>query len=124
MICRRGAAAEVINMSNEKDIEYTIVMDPEYAAAVSAKKDSDPKHAIDLLYEEYERSCLGGASVLDRDDIYPRSYQWRMGDKYDPAKVGLVREALRQNRLIADTEEYQEFLEESKKSKVETFSWD
>ena len=111
-------------MSNEKDIEYTIVMDPEYADAVKAVNDADPKRAVDLLYKEYEQMCLGGSSVLDKDEIYPRSYQWRMGDKYDPAKVGLVREALRQNKLIADTEEYQTFLAEAKKNKVESFSWD
>lgn len=111
-------------MSNEKDIEYTIVMDPEYASAIASQKDADPKHAVDLLYEQYERMCLSGASVIDKDDIYPRSYQWRMGDKYDPSKVGLVREALRQNKKIEDTEEYRTFLEESKKNKVETFSWD
>lgn len=111
-------------MSNDKDIEYTIVMDPEYADAVKAANDADPVHAVDLLYKQYEQMCLNGSGVLDRDNIYPRSYQWRMGDKYDPAKVGLVREALRQNKLIADTEEYQAFLEEYKKTKVGTFSWD
>ena len=109
---------------NEKDIEYTIVMDPEYANAVNVKKDADPKHAIDLLYEEYERMCKKDPTVLDKDDIYPRSYQWRMADKYDPAKVGLVREALKQSKKIADTEEYRAFTEEAKKSKLDSFSWD
>lgn len=109
---------------NEKDIEYTIVMDPEYANAVNAKKDADPKHAVDLLYEEYEQMCMKDPNVLDKDDIYPRSYQWRMGDKYDAAKVGLVKEALRQGRRIADTEEYEAFTEEVKNSRIETISWD
>ena len=112
------------NMINEKDIEYTIVMDPEYADMVRPGKNADPKHAVDLLYEEYEQMCLREATVLDKDDIYPHSYQWRMGDRYDAAKVGLVREALKQNKKIADTEEYQAFIEEGKKSKIETISWD
>lgn len=109
---------------NERDIEYTIVMDPEYTAAINPNKAADPKHAIDLLYEEYEQMCLREATVLDKDDIYPHSYQWRMGDKYDSVKVGLVKEALKQNKKIADTEEYQAFVEAVKKSRIETISWD
>ena len=112
------------NMINEKDIEYTIVMDPDFAEALSPGKEPDPKHAVDLLYEEYEQMCLREPTVLDSDDAYPHSYQWRMGDKYDPAKVGLVKAALKQGRKIADTEEYQAFAEEVKNSRIETISWD
>ena len=112
------------NRNNEKDIEYTIVMDPEYTKAMKAEKADGPEQEIDLLYKKYELMCLADPAVLDKDDIYPRSYQWRMGDRYDPAKVSLIREALKENRMIADTEAYQEYLEEAKKSKVETFSWD
>lgn len=112
------------NKINEKDIEYTIVMDPEYREAVNPKKDADPKHAIDLLYEEYEHMCMMDPNVVDKDDIYPHSYQWRMGDKYDQVKVGLVKEALKHSKKIADTEAYEAFVEEVKKSKIETISWD
>ena len=112
------------NENNEKNIEYTIVMDPEYEQAIKAEKDAGPKQEIDLLYKKYELMCLSDPAVLDNDDIYPRSYQWRMVDKYDPARVALVREALKESKMIADTEAYQEFLEAAKKSKVDTFSWD
>ena len=112
------------NMINEKDIEYTIVMDPEFADALNQKKAADPRHEVDLLYAEYEQMCMMDPTVLDRDDIYPHSYQWRMGDRYDPVKVGLVREALKENRKIADTGKYREFVEEMKKSRIDTISWD
>ena len=68
--------------------------------------------------------CLSRNDALDKDDIYPRSYQWRMGDKYDPAKVDLVKTALRLGRRIEDTAEYEEYVEAISKSRIETISWD
>ncbi len=118
---------------NNKDFEYTIVMDasyrgPELESAGSAGSADDGKADVrkeaDLLYDAYERMCLKEPTVLDKDDAYPHSYQWRVGDKYDPEKIGLIKAALKEGKLIADTDAYQEYIETIKNRKFKPESWD
>ena len=116
------------------NIEYTIVMDPEYPLTEGMKEGRIPESAktvkketgdaTDILYAEYERMCLKEPTVLDKDDIYPHTYQWRIVRKDDPAKIALVRKALEQGVKIADTDEYQEFLEDVKKRGLGPDAWE
>lgn len=135
-----------------EDFDYTIVMDPRYpgmipgspaaaaetaaptkepAAASGAEasaKDPEPKKPVidpwERLYSEYEEMCLKEPTILDLDDAYPHSYQWRVGDRYDPAKIEVLKAALTEGKRISDTEAYQEYLEDFKKRRFEPVSWD
>ena len=116
---------------NEKDFEYTIVMDASYLspAAREAKKaedsaDESPNADYELLYYDYERMIFRDPTVLDKDDAYPHSYQWRMGDRYDPGKLEALEEALKKRVRISDTEAYQKYIEEIKNRRFKPESWD
>ena len=118
---------------NEKDFEYTIVMDASYIGPdvndvkkpeEGAAAAEDPNAEYELLYNDYERMILRDPTVLDKDDAYPRSYQWRVGDRYDPAKIAAVEEALKNRIRITDTEAYKKFIEEMKDRKFKPESWD
>lgn len=121
------------NTDKNKDLEYTIVMDASYrgpqiqadseAAGKPAEVDGG-KRDIDLLYDAYERMALMEPTILDLDDAYPHTYQWRMGDKYDPDKVAVVEEALREKKRITDTEAYQNYIDKISGSKFKPESWD
>ena len=124
------------------DFDYTIVMDPRYpgldpvapeqAAPAAPEKESAPaaspeKPVIDpweRLYAEYEEMCLKEPTILDMDDAYPHSYQWRVGDRYDPAKIEVLKAALREGKRITDTEEYKKYLEDIKNRRFEPVSWE
>ncbi|MBE6019189.1 MAG: hypothetical protein E7230_02470 [Clostridiales bacterium] len=122
------------NNKNNKDFEYTIVMDPglteeEMLQMFKTKEapapEADPAKAEgERLYAEYEKMCMKDPTVLDTDDIYPHSYQWRIGDKYDPDKIKVIKEALKLGERIADTEAYQMYLEEIKSRSYKPESWD
>ena len=128
---------------NNEDFDYTIVMDPRYPGldpirheplAEAEKKPEPEAHAkepekvvIDpweRLYAEYEEMCFKDPTILDKDDAYPHSYQWRVGDRYDPAKIEVLKAALREGKRITDTEEYQNFIENIKSRKIEPLSWE
>ena len=118
---------------NEKDFEYTIVMDASYTGPdvndfrkpeEGAGNGNDPNTEFELLYRDYERMILKDPTVLDKDDAYPHSYQWRVGDRYDPAKIEVLKAALREGKRITDTEEYQNFIENIKSRKIEPLSWE
>jgi hypothetical protein len=136
-----------MNKDNSKDIDYTIVLDPRYPSldaqeqaeaetrvfekpgAEAAKGSEEPekdehKAAIDRLYDEYEKMCYKESTAVDKDDAYPHSYQWRIGDRYDEAKVAVLREALKERKLIADTEAYLIYVEEIKSRSFRPESWD
>ncbi len=136
-----------MDKDNAKDIDYTIVLDPRYpsldaqeqaeaetrvfskAGAEAAKGSEEPakdehKAAIDRLYDEYEKMCYKESTAVDKDDAYPHSYQWRIGDRYDEAKVAVLREALKERKLIADTEAYLIYVEEIKSRSFRPESWD
>ena len=68
--------------------------------------------------------CFKDPTILDKDDAYPHSYQWRVGDRYDPAKIEVLKAALREGKRITDTEEYQNFIENIKSRKIEPLSWE
>lgn len=93
--------------------------------APALKQDNaDRKAAIDRLYDEYEKMCYKESTAVDKDDAYPHSYQWRIGDRYDEAKVAVLREALKERKLIADTEAYLIYVEEIKSRSFRPESWD
>ena len=118
---------------NEKDFEYTIVMDASYISPTVTdlkKIDEDEAKAADLvaeyemLYFDYEKMILRDPTVLDKDDAYPHSYQWRMADRYDPGKIEALHEALNNRSRISDTEAYRKFVEGMKSRRFKPESWD
>ncbi len=128
---------------NNEDFDYTIVMDPRYPGLdpirheplAEAEKKPEPeapakepeKVVIDpweRLYAEYEEMCFKDPTILDKDDAYPHSYQWRVGDRYDPAKIEVLKAALSEGKRITDTEAYQEFIEDIKSRKLEPLNWE
>ena len=115
----------------EKDFEYTIVLDASYAGPDinDLKKDDVPAeenpHAEDeRLYTDYEKMAFRLPTVLDKDDAYPHSYQWRVGDRYDPGKLAALEEALNNRTKIEDTSAYKKYLEDIKNRKFKPESWD
>lgn len=116
---------------SDKDFEYTIVLDASYngpdaedVAKEKAPEVDEEKKAIDVIYAQYELMCLQEPTVLDIDDAYPRTYYWRLGDKYDPAKVEVVKQALAEGKRIANTEAYEKYVESVKNSSFKPESWD
>ncbi|MBQ6438917.1 MAG: hypothetical protein IJJ06_02105 [Mogibacterium sp.] len=118
---------------NEKDFEYTIVMDASYISPgvnefrkteEGAEKADDPNADYELLYYDYERMILRDPTVLDKDDAYPHSYQWRMGDRYDPGKLAALEEALNNRTRITDTQAYKKYIEDMKDRRFKPESWD
>ena len=107
------------------DFDYTIVLDGHYLAPeIKKEEEKSFKEIMDRLYYQYEIMCLNEPTVLDKDDAYPHSYQWRMGDKYDPGKEAVLREALKLGEKIENTESYQKYVEEVGKRKFKPDSWD
>ena len=102
MADNRNTVSKTIN-----GIEYTVVLEkdqlPVEALRSGDKKQIDLKERIDDLYREYEKMRLNEPTVIDTDDIYPRSYQWRMGDRYDMGKVAVLEEALKNWKKIEET---------------------
>lgn len=117
---------------NEKDFEYTIVMDASYAgpdAEDLKQTELDPAEAdmiadYEMLYFDYEKMILRDPTVLDKDDAYPHSYQWRVGDRYDPGKIEALQEALNNRTRISDTQAYKKYVEGMKTRKFKPESWD
>ena len=121
------------NTFNEKDFEYTIVMDASYMGPDMndlKKIDEDTSKAADMiadyemLYFDYEKMILRDPTVLDKDDAYPHSYQWRVGDRYDPGKIEALQEALNNRSRISDTQAYKKYVEDMKNRKFKPESWD
>ena len=140
--------------NKDNDFDYTIVMDSRYPGldpaaqeeAVEAAADPEkvgdkapaeagqtvptPEPQIEFndyyerLYAEYEEMALKEPTILDVDDAYPHSYQWRVGDRYDPAKIEILKAALSQGKRITDTEEYQKYLDDIKNRRFKPESWD
>ena len=119
---------------NNECFDYTIVMDPRYPGLDPirheplAEAEKKPEKVVidpwERLYAEYEEMCFKDPTILDKDDAYPHSYQWRVGDRYDPAKIEVLKAALREGKRITDTEEYQNFIENIKSRKIEPLSWE
>ena len=118
---------------NEKDFEYTIVMDASYTGPdvndfrkpeEGAGNGNDPNTEFELLYRDYERMILKDPTVLDKDDAYPHSYQWRMADRYDPGKIEALEEDLNNRTRISDTQAYRNFIEDMKNRRFKPESWD
>lgn len=119
---------------NNEEFDYTIVMDPRYPGLDPirheplAEAEKKPEKVVidpwERLYAEYEEMCFKDPTILDKDDAYPHSYQWRVGDRYDPAKIEVLKAALREGKRITDTEEYQNFIENIKSRKIEPLSWE
>ena len=125
------------NRNNYEDIDYTLVLDENYRGPFMAveledkpieantqREPDEGRAAADRLYDEYEKMCLKDFTALDTDDIYPHTYQWRVGDRYDEAKLAVLEAAVKQGKRIADTEEYLEYTEKVKKTRFEPDSWE
>ena len=78
----------------------------------------------EMLYFDYEKMILRDPTVLDKDDAYPHSYQWRVGDRYDPGKIEALQEALNNRSRISDTQAYKKYVEDMKNRKFKPESWD
>lgn len=85
---------------------------------------SDIKDRIDRLYFDYEKMCLGWPTILDMDDAYPHSYQWRIGDRYDLGKMEALEEALRTKTKIENTEAYSKYISNITHRRLPQMSWD
>ena len=118
---------------NDKDFDYTIVMDASYISPdvndfkqpeEKAAAAEDPNAEYELLYYDYERMILRDPTVLDRDDAYPHSYQWRIGDKYDLGKMEALEEALRDGVKIENTEAYRKYTSSLTHRKIPQMTWD
>ena len=84
----------------------------------------DPRRTMDHLYEAYEEMCFRDPTVLDRDDIYPRSKLWRSTDRYNLAKLAVLTEAVKNGIRLADTEAYKKFLGASARQAMAHMTWD
>ena len=124
-------------LENMDDFDYTMVLDPRYPGLdpedielqqPEPEPAKEPEKPVidpwERLYAEYEEMCFKDPTILDKDDAYPHSYQWRMGDRYDPAKIELLKAALSQGKRISDTEEYAKYIEDIKSRKLEPMSWE
>ena len=128
-------------LDNFNELDYTIVLDPRYTGLdIKKAEETDAPAAeepviekpmkdeianpLESLYAEYEAMCLKEPTILDLDDAYPHSYQWRVGDRYDPAKIKVLNAALKEGKRITDTEAYQEYLEDVKNRRFEPVSWE
>lgn len=118
---------------NDKDFEYTIVMDASYLGPdvnefrkpeEGADVADDPNAEYELLYYDYEKMIFRDPTVLDKDDAYPHSYQWRVGDRYDPGKIAALEEAISNRIRISDTQAYMKYIEDMKSRKFKPESWD
>ena len=118
---------------SDEDFEYTIVMDASYIGPDvndfrkpedSADAADDPNAEYELLYYDYERMILRDPTVLDKDDAYPHSYQWRVGDRYDPGKIAALEEALENLCRISDKKKKKKYIEDMKNRKFKPESWD
>jgi hypothetical protein len=97
------------------------------AKAAAPEKRMEPgdfKEKIDRLYYDYEKMCLKWPTILDMDDAYPHSYQWRIGDKYDLGKMEALEEAIREGIKIENTEAYRKYISSITHRKVPQMSWD
>ena len=84
----------------------------------------DPRVTMDHLYEAYEEMCYRDPTVLDRDDMYPHSYQWRNTDRYNLAKLAVLTEAVKQGKRIAETEAYKKFVGAGVRRAMSQMTWD
>ena len=119
---------------NNEDFDYTIVMDPRYPGLDPirheplAEAEKKPEKVVidpwERLYAEYEEMCFKDPTILDKDDAYPHSYQWRMGDRYDPGKIAALEEALNNICRISDTQAYKKYIDDMKTRKFKPESWD
>ncbi len=91
---------------------------------VKRTEPADMKEKIDRLYFEYEKMCLKWPTILDMDDAYPHSYQWRIGDKYDLGKMEALEEALKAEIKIENTEAYRKYISSVTHRKLPQMSWD
>ena len=128
----KGSGIMDSKFDNKDNFEYTIVMDASYMgpqvnaddAQSGSAEEAEGHKEIDRLYNDYERMALRVPTVVDTDDAYPRSYQWRVGDRYDPAKVKVIEAALKERVKIADTEAYKQYIEDITSRKFKPESWD
>ncbi|MBQ6388456.1 MAG: hypothetical protein IJH90_02345 [Mogibacterium sp.] len=84
----------------------------------------DPRVTMDRLYEAYEKLWMREPTVLDTDDIYPHSYQWRTADRYNAGKLAVLTEAVKTGKRIAETEAYERYVEAGKHRKFKPDTWD
>ena len=130
------------NNKDFKDMDYTVVLDRNYRGPVieaeqkkneaeAAKLMDEPaiefdasKAEAEKIYETYESMFIKDYTALDKDDIYPHSYQWRVGDRYSEDKLAVVEAAIRRKKRITETEEYLEYVEKVKRSKFTPISWE
>lgn len=135
------------NNESKSNFDYTIVLDGDFAGMADNKafqredavKPAAPEvpapesrttepdslsEKMDRLYYDYEKMCYKDPNTLDKDDIYPHSYQWRLGDRYDEGKVPVLEEAIRTGLRIAETEAYEKYVEEIRNRRFTPDSWD
>ena len=94
-------------------------------------RDAAKKPAFDQVYEEnYDRVYKYTYSILlnreDTEDVVSNTFMaaYAAYDRYDPAKVRAVEEALQKGVKIADTEAYEKYAEEVKNRSFMPDSWE
>ncbi len=90
----------------------------------SADESKDEKKIIDELYDTYIEMHRNEIGFLDSDDLFPRSYHWRIDDRYAPGKKEILEEAIKLHKRIEDTQAYQDYVDKKKRNKIVNMSWD
>lgn len=121
-------AVEAAAKTPEQGADGAPAKTAEHGAGAGAAATPEPQieynDYYERLYAEYEEMALKEPTILDRDDAYPHSYQWRVSDRYDPAKIEVLKAALSQGKRITDTEEYQKYIEDIKNRRFKPESWE
>lgn len=98
--------------------------DTDHKTGQKKDQETDPKKEMDDLYEQYIAVHRGEIGFLDEEDLFPRSYHWKLEDKYAPDKKEILEEAVRFRKKIEETQAYQDYVEKKKRQKTMDMSWD
>ena len=115
---------EVAEAARKREEHIRKVREEREARDKREREEREYKLEMDILYTKYEEMRLKEPGILDLDDVYPHSYQWRIGDRYDKEKMAVLKEALSQGVKIEDTEAYERYVESVKHKRYSPVSWD
>lgn len=107
--------------ANFEELTNYLPADFEFGSRPAA---ADEKKIIDDLYDEYIAMHSGELGFLDAEDLFPRSYHWKLDDRYAEGKKEILEEAIKRHLKIEETSSYQDYVEKKKRNKRVEMSWD